>query len=110
MTRSHIGPAKLAIKTTINGNSILVGNGSFRIRICSTRKRRSVFISTSAKEFPFPFLFRKNSVSIFIFSFRFHFSAENLESFRSTFIPIQMHRDLPMARMHFQILPHGIFL
>jgi hypothetical protein len=91
MTRSHIGPAKLAIKTTINGNSILVGNGSFRFRIYSTGKRRSVSVSvsvsTSAKEFPFSFPFRKNSVSIFIFSFRFHFSAKKSESFRSTFIP-----------------------
>jgi hypothetical protein len=55
MTRSHIGPAKLAIKKTINGNSILVGNGSFRFRLCSTGKRCSVSVSTSAKEFPFPF-------------------------------------------------------
>jgi hypothetical protein len=73
MTRLHIGPAKLAIKTTINGNSILVGNGSFRFRTCSTGKRCSISVSTSAKEFPFPFPFRKipflfsyfHSVSIF---------------------------------------------
>jgi hypothetical protein len=73
MTMSHIGPAKLAIKTTINGNSILVGNGSFRFCICSTGKRCSVSVSTSTKEFPFPFPFCKipfpfsyfHSISIF---------------------------------------------
>jgi hypothetical protein len=74
MTRSHIGPAKLSIKSTIKENSILVGNGNFRFRIYSTGKRCSVSVSTSAKEFPFLFLFRKipfpfsyfHSVSIFL--------------------------------------------
>jgi hypothetical protein len=73
MTRSHIGPAKLAIKTTINWNSILVGNRNFHFRKSSTRKRCSISVSTSAKKFPFPFPFRKNpfpfsyfySISIF---------------------------------------------
>jgi hypothetical protein len=64
MTRSHIEPAKLAIKTTINGNSILVWNGSFRFRICSIGKRRSVSVSTSAKKFPFLFSYFH---SVFIF-------------------------------------------
>jgi hypothetical protein len=71
---SHIRPAKLSIKTIINENSILVGNGNFRFRICFTGKRCSVSASTSAKEFPFPFLFRKipfsssyfHSISIFL--------------------------------------------
>jgi hypothetical protein len=82
MIRSHIKPAKLAIKTTINRNSILVGNGSFCFRICSTGKPCSISVSISAKEFPFPF--RKIP---FLFSY-FHSISIFLQKSRKVFAPL----------------------